>query len=355
MRFHADDRLLEILVGSNLYPGPDVSVRELVQNAWDAIELRRGALGDGRGGRIVVRYSRSGRYFEVEDDGIGMDKQDMEDGFLAVGSDKLEVLGAKGQAGEQVALFGIGVLSVFLVAQSLELSTRKVGEEHGLELRVTGLRDEADPEPVELERVGTTIRVRLRDDASFDLDEVPNAVGRYARHVPGVFVEDLDNGVQTETGEAWATDGLRDVASVPEDNRVREGRQGFLGSLTDDNPVVSNRITLCNAGFLVESEALDLLQVNPLGMAGEVDLKANTLSVVMARERFQRDAKWADVGEHLLEAFEKRALEALHSGFLADVDGPDALRVRRGLCAWHWALRDSLQLPDLRSAVRSAS
>jgi hypothetical protein len=39
--FVANARLLQLLVGSNLYPTPDVCVRELLQNAWDAIELRR--------------------------------------------------------------------------------------------------------------------------------------------------------------------------------------------------------------------------------------------------------------------------------------------------------------------------
>ena len=39
--FEANPRLLQLLVGSNLYPTPDVCVRELLQNAWDALELRR--------------------------------------------------------------------------------------------------------------------------------------------------------------------------------------------------------------------------------------------------------------------------------------------------------------------------
>ena len=39
--FKANARLLRLLVGSSLYPTLDVCVRELLQNAWDAIELCR--------------------------------------------------------------------------------------------------------------------------------------------------------------------------------------------------------------------------------------------------------------------------------------------------------------------------
>lgn len=251
-----------------------------------------------------------------------------------------------------MAIFGIGVLSVFLVARSLEVRTRKVSEERGLRLRIEGLEDERNPEPVLLEQVGTTIHVQVRDDASFDVAEIPEAVRKYARHLTGIFVEDVDTGERMETQEAWDTEGLLDVSTLPNDGRVREGRLGFLRTLTEETPVVSNRLTLCNVGFLVESGAVDLLQASPMGFAGEVDLHADTLNVVMARERFQRDTKWTDLGHGLLDAFEQRALEALSSGFLSNGGGLDSPEVRRGLSAWHWALREASILVDLKSAVR---
>jgi hypothetical protein len=116
--------------------------------------------------------------------------------------------------------------------------------------------------------------------------------------------------------------------------------------------VVSNQFTLCNVGFLVESGAVDLLQTNPMGFAGEIDLHADALTVVMARERFQRDAKWTDLGHGFLETFEQRALEALSSGFLANGGGFDPPEVRRVLSAWHWALRGVADFGDLKSEVQ---
>ena len=67
-RFEPNRRLLHLLIGSNLYGSPDACIRELIQNAWDAIQWRH-SYGDGAGGRIDVRFSAIEGWFEVLDDG----------------------------------------------------------------------------------------------------------------------------------------------------------------------------------------------------------------------------------------------------------------------------------------------
>ena len=90
-RFEPHRRLLTTLIGSNLYGASDACVRELLQNAWDATQLRKLNF-DGQGGEITVRYSESEGWFEVIDDGIGMDQKTIEDSFFEIGQDKLDVL-----------------------------------------------------------------------------------------------------------------------------------------------------------------------------------------------------------------------------------------------------------------------
>ena len=65
-RFEPNRRLLHILVGSNLYDSPNAAIRELIQNAWDAIQWRQ-QHGDGEGSYIRIRYSVKQRWFEVGD------------------------------------------------------------------------------------------------------------------------------------------------------------------------------------------------------------------------------------------------------------------------------------------------
>src|SRR5215217_1147911 len=89
-----------------------------------------------------------------------------------------------------------------------------------------------------------------------------------------------------------------------------------------------------------------------MGFGGELDLHANALSVAMARERFQRDDKWTELGRDLLNVFEEKAIKALDSGFLASSGDLDPPEVRRCLLVWHWALREAQILDELKSAVR---
>ena len=102
-RFEPNRRLLRLLVGSNLYGSPDACIRELVQNSWDAIQLRK-TTGDGQGGVIHLYYSLRDRWFEVIDDGIGMDLDIVENSFLEIGQDKIDVL-HRGTRDTQIGYF----------------------------------------------------------------------------------------------------------------------------------------------------------------------------------------------------------------------------------------------------------
>ncbi len=352
MRFEADPRLLELLVGSNLYPSPDVCVRELVQNAWDAIEWRRN-LADGAGGTIVIRLNASQGWFEVVDDGIGMDQHDIEESFLKVGRDKLEALGAASSPGEQVAFFGIGILSVFLVADAVEVSTRKVEAAEGLRFDISGLQGEIAIHDYDREEVGTRVRVRPRPGQGFTVAQVTEAVRKYVRHVDGVSIEDIETGIVTTLGETWDAEGLLQVATVPAAGPIRSGRLGFSSGLRTEGGVLSNAVTLTNAGFLVERRALDLIDLPPTaGVTGELDLHPGQLNVVMARERFQRDEAWAVLGRNLVSWFKEQAHETLESGALARRNELDPPEVRRNLLLWSQTLPDNDTLTELKAELR---
>lgn len=333
MQFEAHPRLLQLLIGSNLYPSEDVVVRELVQNAQDAIEWRR-ERGDGGGGTILVRFSASKRWLEIVDDGIGMDAHDLEESFLKVGRSKLEALGEEHAPGEQVAFFGIGILSVFLIAESLRVDTRKLHSNKSIAVIFVGIDQEATATDGERDSVGTTVRVALRADVSLDLLRVPEILSTYVRHVQGVRVENVDEGTVADLAETWSIDGLLDVRTVDGIGAVRSGRMGLSPGLRADSGVVGNRLTLCNAGFLVEASALDLLPLPPVGYTGELDVHSSALNIVMARERYQRDASWNNLGKSLADSFVQHAEKALGEGSLRKIDKFDPPPVRRNILIW---------------------
>jgi HSP90 family molecular chaperone len=103
MRFQANDRILDLLVGSNLYPEPEACVRELLQNAWDAVQWLSAETGTPRESGHRVRSAHGTAGFEISDNGVGMNTADIESSLLQIGQDKLKALQAAGQRAEQVA------------------------------------------------------------------------------------------------------------------------------------------------------------------------------------------------------------------------------------------------------------
>ncbi len=152
------DRVLELLTGRALYSDPGVFVRELLQNAIDAVLMRR-RVDRGFGekeGKIVIRsWTEGGEcWFRIEDNGVGMDEHILMDYFLKVGrsyytSDEFRAAllhEARNTGFHPISRFGIGVLSCFMgdPNNTLEVETRRYRGEAGganpvLRLRVTGL------------------------------------------------------------------------------------------------------------------------------------------------------------------------------------------------------------------------
>lgn len=154
------DKVLELLTGKNLYPDAGVFVRELLQNAIDAVLTRRATDPGFRteDGEIRIRTWRDGEgfdWFQIEDNGIGMDEDVILNYFLKVGrsyyssedfrADLRRYGGGRSYA--PISRFGIGVLSCFMAdpeRSRIELSTRKRSPDvmrpnPALRLSVTGL------------------------------------------------------------------------------------------------------------------------------------------------------------------------------------------------------------------------
>lgn len=154
------DRILELLTGRNLYSDSGVFVRELLQNAIDAVHTRskldpRFKIEDGR---IVIRTWVDGEgksWFRIEDNGTGMDEHIITNYFLKVGRSYYESDDFKadmrsygdGQTYTPLSRFGIGILSCFMSDPDhtlLEVSTKRFSQDPmrgnpGIRMNVTGL------------------------------------------------------------------------------------------------------------------------------------------------------------------------------------------------------------------------
>lgn len=151
------ERLVETLGGHNLYGGGDdfaVAMRELIQNARDAVAARR-SLTQGFAGGILVRVngkSNTQTFVEVRDDGVGMSERTMTSSLLDFGTSfwasdlvRSEFPGLRSSSFRPIGRFGIGFYAVFMVASEVLVASRRFDEgltdvtrlhfAHGLTLR----------------------------------------------------------------------------------------------------------------------------------------------------------------------------------------------------------------------------
>lgn len=145
------------LLAKHLYSEKKVFIRELIQNAHDAIR-RRQASEQGAGGRIDIYCRPEEDRIIFKDDGLGMNKADLDDYLSSVGASGTRDSAIEGLIGQ----FGIGFLSAFIVGKRVEVRTRKAGEDQGW-LWVNEGDQSYTLDPCDQVEVGTTVDVTLAE------------------------------------------------------------------------------------------------------------------------------------------------------------------------------------------------
>jgi molecular chaperone HtpG len=208
-------RLLDLVVHS-LYSDREIFLRELVANAADAIDRRRfESLTDPRialPGEAKVRIvpSKSARTLLIADCGIGMTKQDMIDNLGTIARSGTRAFGetlAAAKAEDRpnlIGQFGVGFYSAFMVAERVEVTSRRAGSEEAWRWASDG-GGEFTISPAERNAAGTDVLLHLRADADEFLDPVriDGVVRKWADHITVPITIDRDGkDVQANEGSA---------------------------------------------------------------------------------------------------------------------------------------------------------
>src|SRR5512146_743804 len=122
--FQVDLRGLVDLLSHHLYSSPRVFVRELLQNAVDAITARRQADPDAPA-EIRITLDEAG--MSVTDSGVGLTEADAHR-FLATIGNSAKRDDLAGARREFLGQFGIGLLACFTVADQIRVVTRHAGD-----------------------------------------------------------------------------------------------------------------------------------------------------------------------------------------------------------------------------------
>ncbi len=133
-------RLLDLVVHS-LYSEREIFLRELVANAADAVDRRRfealtdTTLSPPADAKIRIVPDKDARTILISDDGIGMSRQELIDNLGTIARSGTKAFGEKlaGTKPEDrpslIGQFGVGFYSAFMVADRVEVTSRKAGSD----------------------------------------------------------------------------------------------------------------------------------------------------------------------------------------------------------------------------------
>jgi molecular chaperone HtpG len=219
-------RLLDI-VAHSLYSEKQIFLRELISNASDACDRLRYAaltqpelLSGDEACKVVVRLNKAAKQITVWDNGIGMGRDELVShlGTIARSGTRAFMEQMSGDQAKDLSLigqFGVGFYSVFMVADSVTVTSRKAGEEHAWAWRSDGqgeytIEEASDVEAAaaDRQRRGTTVTLQLKADADefLEAERLRTIVKTYADHIAlPIFLDDGKGEVQANGASAlWA-------------------------------------------------------------------------------------------------------------------------------------------------------
>ena len=166
-------RLLDLMINS-IYTHKEIFLREIISNASDACDkLCYQALTDDSVGmkrkdfKIELKVDKENRLITVSDNGIGMDKEDLENNLGVIASSgsykfKQEV-GDDAKDTDVIGQFGVGFYSAFMVADHITVVTKKYGSDTAYMWQSAGADGYTITE-CEKDSVGTDIIMHVKAD-----------------------------------------------------------------------------------------------------------------------------------------------------------------------------------------------
>ncbi len=200
------DQLLQLIIHS-LYSHKEIAIRELISNASDALDkLKYLTLTDESyktisfDPRIDISFDGEDKKFlKVSDSGIGMNEDDLNSqiGTIASSGTKNFLSKLNENPADDINLigqFGVGFYSAFMIADKVEVITRKAGEDKAWKWESDGKSGYTVTE-TEKESNGTTILVHLNDEGKeyasrWQIEEI---IKKYSNHIPfPIYLEYTD-------------------------------------------------------------------------------------------------------------------------------------------------------------------
>ncbi len=233
------NQILNLMIHS-LYSNKEIFIRELVSNASDALDklnmlvLTEDAYKDVTfSPRIDIVANKEAKTLTIKDTGIGMNEEDLMNnlGTIAKSGTKAFLENLTGDQKEDsnlIGQFGVGFYACFMVADKVEVTTKKAGEEQAF-LWTSAGDGSFEIENTTMDGHGTQIVMHLKDDEDEFLEEyrIENIVKKYSNHIPFPIFMDKEKHIPAVTDD----DGKETEPSKTEIENVQINRANALWTL----------------------------------------------------------------------------------------------------------------------------
>jgi molecular chaperone HtpG len=248
MQFQTEvNQLLKLMIHS-LYSNREIFLRELISNASDALDKRRflgvtdASLMDGAANlQIDIAFDAQAKTITINDNGVGMNRAEVIEniGTIAKSGTKafLEKLEAdQKSASAMIGQFGVGFYSAFIVADEVELITRKAGDPADAAV-VWRSKGEADFSLAATSKAsaGTSIVLHLREDHHDLLNEwtLKNIIKKYSDHIAFPVMMTVEKTI-TEPAEEGQEASTRTETEVEQINQATSLWQRAKKDISDE-------------------------------------------------------------------------------------------------------------------------
>lgn len=284
------------IMGTALYSRPEAAVRELIQNAHDAVTRRRRS-DLGYQGRIDLRQNRELGTLEFHDDGFGIGAEEAEQylGTLGIGMTGLlkgqhpSAAGAKADGEGLIGMFGIGLFSAFMLAETVTVESRRCDGAEAIRW-TAGEGTEIELASSDRETPGTLVRLQLKPRFRMlaeDSELLEKIVSEYADFLNVPLFVNASQKRANVIHSSW-------FDPTPE----REAIELDLAAYFEESPL--DVIPVQIASPLISGALFVTPQRTP-GFAGEAVVTATVLRMVVSRDIRDLLPRWASFLRGVLE------------------------------------------------------
>jgi molecular chaperone HtpG len=345
-KFKTESQQLLNLMINSIYTNKEIFLRELISNASDAIDKHHYQTLTNkvasRDYEIVVAVDKKKRTITISDNGIGMDYEDLSENLGTIAHSGTKEFLAQAKKVESIGQFGVGFYSAFMIADKVDVYSRKHDSEQTFKWSSDGSDSYTVAESnVELE--GTKIVLHVRDTKDYDYSKfledykLKNLIKQYSDYIRyPVKLNNADGELETvnsmipiwklskkeltdeKINEFYKHKFMEFEEPLMTIHTKAEGRLTYNAMLfvpkkapfDIQNKSYEKGLQLYSKGIFVKDKAKELVTEWMLFVKGIVD--SADLDLNISRETIQESKVLTQIGENL-ESKLKKELEKLQT------------------------------------------